>query len=388
MKVDRPTIWNMNEPLEIVEQSTTPGIKVVEDKSSQPAELQQKPVPKTDSVETKESTSVILDNIASAPKIDPSEVNLGKGNEVPAALIPGIPFREKAELPKTLPNGNAVDSGVGSGDLGFGKTRPGPNHMGIDLKGQDIRNQLDDALKLKGGSAGETPSAPSGGTVNLTGLPGKPGTSSGDSAIAPGKTGNTYDAGFSHPGMGLISADKDGKSVGGKIVDKVVEYVTHVAVHYFGKIPGTSEALTIVEMPAKTEEITGDAKDHLRGVDALVNPEKRLDKILDSSNDKYVNPDSDGTQPVTEDSLEKIAVRLGSKTQPGVEEHLQEVDASMVSATDPRRPLISNPNPEEQSTGTPAGNPGVILDVKGPDKDPELAGGGEPIVFDPNRPKP
>ncbi len=398
MKIDRPTIYTPPEPVQEHESTKSPG-KVVDEKPAESVELQRKPSLKTDSVEIKEGSSVILDNVATKPKIDSSQVNLNKGNEVSAALIPGVPFREKVELPKTLPTGTSVDSGVGSGDLGFGKTRPGPNHMGIDLKagGTEIRNQLDDALKLREGGGSQS-SAPPAGTVNLTGLAGKPGTGSGGSSmIGPGKTQNTYDGGFSRPGMGLISADKDGKSVGDKVKDVVnaaVDYVRDVAIGKFGKLPGTGEAMTLLDAPSKVKEVTGDATDLLRGADAVINPEKRLDKILDDTKDEYVNPDApEGTQPpvITDESLEKVGVRLGSRTQPGVEEHLQEIDGSMVSGTDPRRELISNPNSEDQSSVASTGNVQVILDAKGPDtvnpKDPEF-GGGEPIVFDPKRPKP
>ena len=74
-----------------------PG-KVVEETAKEPVQLQRSPLPKTDTVEIKEGSSY-LDKIATAPKLDPSQTNLAKANEVPAALIPGVPFREKVELP-------------------------------------------------------------------------------------------------------------------------------------------------------------------------------------------------------------------------------------------------------------------------------------------------
>jgi hypothetical protein len=176
MKINRPTIWTPPEPLQEKTAGTPAPGKAVEEKNTGPVELQKSSLPKTDSVEIKENSNYILDNIASKPKLDPSQSPNAK--EVSPALIPGVPFREKVELPKTLPNGTPVESGVGSGDLGFGKTNTGPNHMGIDLKagGVEIRNQLDDALKLREGS-GNPASGPSGNTVNhYTGLGSAPKT--------------------------------------------------------------------------------------------------------------------------------------------------------------------------------------------------------------------
>ena len=391
MKIDRPTIWTPPEPVQEKTSTRAPG-KAVEEKSAEPVELQRNPSPKTDSVEINQNSNVILDNIASRPKLDPSQSPNAK--EVPAALIPGIPFREKVELPKTLPNGTSVDSGVGSGDLGFGKTRPGPNHMGIDLKagGVDIKNQLDDALKLREGSGTPSSSGPSGGTIDYTGLG------------SPPKTQPKYDAGFNRPGMSMISAEPttvtttDPRKPLEKLKDQVKELVGEAVDEFRRKvvdkyvpIPGAND---LIDAPKTVEKVTGDAVDLMRGADAVLNPEKRLDKILDASNDKkYVNPDApEGTQPpvITDESLEKVGVRLGSNTQPGVEEHLQEIDGSQLSETDPRRQLISNPNPDDQSSIT-GGTGHVILDAKGPDtvnpNDPELGGGGEPIVLDPNRPR-
>ena len=409
MKIDRPTIWTPPEPLEEKTGTPSPG-KAVEEKTSEPVELQKNPSPKTDSVETKPASFYNFDN---APKLDPSQSI--HANEVPAVLIPGVPFREKVELAKTLPDGTAVDGGVGSGDLGFGKTRPGPNHMGIDLKagGTDIRNQLDEALKLREGEGSQS-SAPPSGTVNYTGLAGKPGTSSGGSTMSgPGRTQTTYDGGFSRPGMGLISADKDGKTIGDKIndaintvkqeapkiLDKVIDFAKDVAIEKFGKgILGQlpiGEAMTILDMPAKTQEITGDANDHVRGIAGAFYPENRLERMnsQDQSN-QYVNPEApEGTQPpvITEESFEKVGVRLGSNTQPGVEEYLQDgIDGSQLSETDPRKKLISNPNAEDQSSVPSASAGQVIIDAKGPDSvnpnDPELGGGGEQPILDPKRP--
>src|SRR3990172_1976087 len=87
MKLTRPTIWTPPEPVQEKTPSTPAPGKAVEEKTTAPVELQRNPLPKTDSVEIKQSSNNILDNIASAPKVDPSQVNLNKGNEVPAALI-------------------------------------------------------------------------------------------------------------------------------------------------------------------------------------------------------------------------------------------------------------------------------------------------------------
>lgn len=364
MKIDGLTKWNPAEP--------------VEEKPSKPAELQQKPLPKTDSVEIKEGSSVILDNIASAPKVDPSQVNLGKGNEMSAALIPGVPFREKVELPKTLPNGTSVDSGVGSSDLGLGKTRPGPNHMGIDLKGNEIRNQLNDALNLKEGSATAIPVAPSGGTVNLTGLAGKPGTSAGDSTVAGShKPQSTYHAGFERPGMGLISQERQNTPA-----SDLQGLVPQAGVFNKEKKPDAGTGMTEAERQAKE-----------RGPSASEEAAEKWRKKTapDGGTKEYVDPDAPGAQSsITPEQLQKIGVRLGANTKPGVEEYLQGIDASKLSESDPRRKLISNPNPEDQTPVT-SGDPQVVLDAKGPDtvnpRDTELGGGNTPIVIDPDRPK-
>jgi hypothetical protein len=362
MKIERPTIWTPPEPVQEVDGSTsTPGVKVVDEPAKQPAELLRNPSPKTDSVEIKESANPILDNIASGPKVDPSKTSINP-NEVPAALIPGVPFREKAELPKTLPNGTSVDSGVGSGDLGFGKTRPGPNHMGIDLKGNDIRNQLNDALNLKEGAGLQSSTPCASGTVNYNDLGGK-------RPEAP-----KYEAGFNRPGMGLVSAEgkKDPKNpLGLPDFDKQKKEPPAE--------PGGAAKVGKAIYDAGAKLLGGKTWDETWGTD-------------DSK--KYTNPDApEGTQPpvVTEETLEKVQLRRDSTTQPGVQEDVAPIDSSKLSDVDPRLKLISNPNPEDQST-TMSGDPHVILDVKGPDtvnpRDPELGGGNTPIVIDPNRPKP
>jgi hypothetical protein len=306
---------------------------------------------------------------------------LNQTDGVPAALIPGIPFREKAELPKTLPNGTSVDSGVGSGDLGFGKTRPGPNHMGIDLKGNEIRNQLNDALNLKEGASAQDPQAPSGGTVNHTGLAGKPGTSSGNSAIASPRNKPTYEGGLARPGLGLISAE------GGQTTKDDLQGLLP---NIFGG--GKKETGTKEDIEGKKKAVMDGKTEEQLAKDKKAQQEWEKKFKTDGGTKEYTNPDApSGTTPVTEEQLEKVAVRFSANTQPGVEEHLQEVDASMVSGTDPRRNLISNPNPEDQSTGTSSGDPQKILDAKGPDtvnpNDPEVGGGSTPPEFDPNRPK-
>ena len=392
MKIDRPIVKNVSE-------STTA------ETTNEAVQPEKSPSPKTDSVEIKTNSFYNFEN---QPKLDPSQ-SLNT-NAVPSTMIPGVPFREKVELPKTLPNGTSVDGGVASGDLGFGKTRPGPNHMGVDMKGNDIRNQLNDALNLKEGAGVQSSTPPSDGTVNLTGLAGKTGSSLGDSSIAAaGKKQNTYDPGFSRPGMGLYSADKEGKSVGQKVndaidmvkkeapkvVEKAFEFVRDVVIEkgkgVLGQLP-IGEALTILDMPAKTQEITGDANDHVRGIAGAVYPENRLEKMDDQVQEKYVNPDAEGTPVVTEETLEKVSLRRDSTTQPGVQDDAGPIDASKLSETDPRRNLISNPNPEDQSSVSPGGNVNVVLDAKGPDtvnpNDPDLGGGNEPIVIDPNRPRP
>ncbi len=358
MRIDRSTLSNIPDSLTLKENTGTtpaPG-SVVEEKAKEVVQIQ-RPLPKTDSVEMKTNSNSLY-NFENAPKLDPGQTNLANAGAVPATLLPGIPFREKVELPKTLPNGTSVDGGVGSGDLGLGKTRPGPNHMGIDLKagGTEIRNQLNDALKLKEGG-GSTSSAPPSGTVDYTTL----GT--------PPRTEEKYEGGFDRPGMSLVSVDRN-------------------------------PFKTLLELPEIVEKVTGRAADFLDGLKAIVNPqEQEKKKLVEKEGDgiqEYVNPDApEGTQPpvVTDETLEKVLLRKSVNTQPGVEEYLQdEIDGKVLSNTDPRRALISNPLPEDSSQTSLASPEAVQVRItaKGPDTvnpDPVLGGEGEPIVFDPNRPK-
>jgi len=394
MKIVRPPLSNI--PDSITEKTDTTGKtpgSVVEETAKDPVQIQ-RPLPKADSVEIKANSFYKFDN---APKLDPSQTNIANAN-VPPTVIPGVPFREKVELPKNLPSGQLVNSGLASGDLGLGKTHTGPNHMGIDMKGNEMRNQLDDALKLKGGSQSSS-SAPSGSVVNPMAIGG-----------SAGKTHGTYNAGFNRPGMDLIS-DKDGKSFGDqvkdavdtvkaavpKIIDKAIDYVKDVAVTKFGGIPGTGEGMTILDAPAKVKEVTGDEKDLVRGISSSIYPESRLDKIYQQGDDKYVAPDApEGTQapPITDDMLEGAKLRMDANKRPSGEDLSQgEIDGSRLSAADPRRGLISNPLPEDSNqSGMPSIDVAQIRsDAKGPDtvnpNDPDLGSGGAPIVIDPNRPK-
>src|SRR5262249_16058465 len=121
------------------------------------------------------------------------------------------------------------------------------------------------------------------------------------------KEDKTYHAGFKRPGMDLISADKDG----GKKIDPK-DVVTPYA--------GPNPAVAPLNGPRLVKRVTGDEQDLMRGADAAKNPEKRLDKIFEASNDnKYVNPDApEGTQApvVTPEMLEKAKVRLGANKDP------------------------------------------------------------------------
>jgi len=327
-----------------------------------PAELPQVRQPKTDSVELKTNSFYNFDQAA---KIDPSKTNVGK-NDVPGAMIPGVPFREKVELPKTLPNGASVNSTVGS-DLGFGKKGTGPNHMGIDMKGTQIKNQLDDALKLKDDSQSTNHAAPDGGTVNYNSIGG-----------SHARDDKTYHAGLNLPGM-------EKKSWGE--VDK-------------------NPFKTLTKLPEIVEKVTGRAADFLDGIKALVNPQEQEKKYLNEKegdgiqvkgNDdkKYINPDApEGTQapPVTDELLHSIDLRRNLNKRPSNEDIGQgTIDASKLSETDPRRKLISNPNPESESFVGTGESIQVMQSAHGPDtvnpRDPELGGGTSPITIDPNRPK-
>jgi hypothetical protein len=374
MKIDRLPLSTI--PDTVTEKTdstpTSPGT-VVGETSQETAQTIRNPSPKTDSVELKTNSFFNFDNAA---KLDSSKTNLA-GTQVPATMLPGVPFREKVELPKNLPNGTSVDSGVASGDLGFGKTHTGPNHMGIDLKagGTDIRNQLDDALKLKEGAGLQSSTPPAGGTVNYTGLAGKPGSSSGDSAVAGPRNQPTYNAGLNRPGMSLISADGKGNTTKDDLQ---------------GVVP---EAGFLDRLFSSDKKEPSEAQKQIEErMNALKNKKPSTDGGTPTN--QYTSPDApEGTQPpvVTEETLEKVRLRRDSTTQPGVQEDLGQIDSSKLSTTDPRLALIGNPNPEDQSTVT-AGDPHVKLGAKGPDtvnpRDPELGGSGGPINIDPNRPKP
>ena len=337
-------------PAELVEKTDGPSPGTVKSDPA-PAELPTVRHPKTDSVELKTASFFNFDQVA---KLDPSKMNVGKGNEVPSAIIPGVPFREKVELPKTLPNGTSVDTPVASGDLGLGKKTSGPNHMGIDMKGTTIKNQLDDALKLREGSQSSTPSAPSGETVNFNQI--------GNSHARDEKT---YHAGLKLPGM-------EKKSWGE--VDK-------------------NPFKTLTKLPEIVEKVTGRAADFLDGIKHLVNPDKEIKKLDDIDKDKYINPDAPpGTEApvVTPETLHHLDAKLGSNKRPSNEDLGQGViDTSKLSTSDPRRKLISNPNPDGDS-GAIAGSGEsiqVMNNAHGPDgvnpNDPELGGGSQPI--DPNK---
>src|SRR5688572_5188864 len=123
MKVDRPKIMNTTD-------STTQDAT-----ASEPVQPEKSPAPKTDTVEMKTNSFYNFDQA----KLDPAKTNVSPG-ETPKTFIP--PFREKVEIAKTLPNGQPVDGGLGSDPTG--KTWTGPNRMGVDMNGINVRNQLDD----------------------------------------------------------------------------------------------------------------------------------------------------------------------------------------------------------------------------------------------------
>jgi hypothetical protein len=325
-----------------------------------PAELPEVRHPKADSVELKTNSFYNFDQAA---KLDPAKTNISGNNEVPAAMIPGVPFREKVELPKTLPNGTSVDKPVGS-DLGFGKKRTGPDHMGIDMKGTTIKNQLDDALKLREGSQQTNSGAPKDDAVNFNSI-----------GSSHARDDKTYHAGFNLPG--------NEKKAWGE-VDK-------------------NPFKTLTKLPEIVEKVTGRAADFLDGIKALVNPNEQEKKYLNEKEGDgiqvkgYTNPDApEENQPpvVTDELLHSIDVRFDSNKRPSNEDlSLGTIDASKLSTTDPRWKLVSNPNPESDSnTATGTGQSiDVMNNVKGPDsvnpRDPELGGGSTPITLDPNRPK-
>ncbi|MCI0606388.1 hypothetical protein L0156_25675 [bacterium] len=380
-----------DEPTEKTESTPKPG-KVVDETPKEPVQLQ-RPLPKADSVEIKEN-STYLDIITAAPKLDPSQINLAATQptalknpplikeDPKGGLIPGVPFREKVELPKTLPDGESVDTGLGS-DLGMGRTRTGPNRMGVDMgvSGIEVRNQLDDALKLRQGS--QSSSNPSGG-----------GTYQPVVADGTGNRGNFTGKAdgigpFDLPGrMDLISAEKGEKgekSFGEKvketvpkIVEKIIDFAKDVGVDKFGKIPGTGEGMTILDAPAKVKEVTGDEKDLVRGIAAVLYPESRLDQIEEASNDKeYVNPEGDqSTVPpqVTDEAMEKVLIREGANTKPSNEDtSLGGIDGSKLTAPKEfdnlRLKMMTDPLPENENAMPLADleKIQVMHDAKGPD---------------------
>ena len=99
---------------------------VVEIIPPSPAELPVKPSLKADSVEMREGSNVILDNLASAPKLDPSELS-AVSQQSPAVQVKPYAFYEPSPIPKTVENRASA----------------------ADYKENEIRKQLDEALKNK-----------------------------------------------------------------------------------------------------------------------------------------------------------------------------------------------------------------------------------------------
>src|SRR5262245_10479854 len=108
MRIDGPFLTNISETVEEKTDSTTTAPRTAVDSTATTESVIQHSLPKTDSVEVKTNSFF---NFPDSPKLDSSQINIADASAVPAALIPGVPFREKAELPKTLPNGTSVDSG-------------------------------------------------------------------------------------------------------------------------------------------------------------------------------------------------------------------------------------------------------------------------------------
>lgn len=382
MKIDRPKVMNTTEPTT----SETANEAVQPEKS---------PAPKTDSVEMKVNSFYNFDQ----PKLDPSQSNIDGGKEVPSTLIPGVPFREKVEIAKTLPDGQPVDGGLNS-DPGIGKSWKGPNRMGVDMgiAGLDVKNQLDEALKLREGSdsSSSKPSAGSGGYQPVTA----------NDIGTHGKTGLDMGLNIKRGSMDLVSAEKDKRGPGERIVDtvvqaakdvidaaknvtvkdvvdaipkakdKIVEYARDVGVQKFGP-PLAGEAVQLLDAPGKVKEVTGDEKDLVRGMAAAMYPEARLDRIYNQSNDnKYVNPEGDsaGATVPTDELMKKVLIREGANTTPTNEDTgVGQIDESKLQAPkqfdNPRLNMVINPQPEDESAITPGSLDaiGVMQDAKGPD---------------------
>ncbi len=412
MKIERPKILNAAE-------------STIQETAKEPAQLEKSPLPKTDSVEMKPTSLYNFDN---APKLDPSQSLNAK--EVPATLIPGVPFREKAELAKTLPGGAAIDGGVASGDLGLGKTRPGPNHMGIDLRGNDIRNQLNDALNLHQGST-------SGGT-QITGLGrfdlGKDmslvssttttkewgdsknggraytGTNEEGFAVTGTKVWTTDDNGVTtvvftetmtdKPGNSRTTIEKgttgdggvstsindtwvENRDKDGKLIDATHTYITkdgatrtdHLAPTDDPDI-FTTESYSITAKDGTTKEYDKDGN------------EIKPNDGDTSSGEEYVNPDGGpavGTT-ITPEALERaVNLREGANTTPSNTEDQTPIVIDPKRVYDPMKdPLVTDKNPEYVETTNLSHDLSIKVNATGPDgvnpNDPELGSGGEPIV--------
>ena len=362
MKVERPKIMNTNE-------STT------EEAAKEPVQAPRINVPKTDTVETKENSFYNFDS--SAPKLDPSQTNIAKP-DVAAGSIPGLPFREKVELAKTLPDGKAVDSGL-TADPGVGKTWTGPNRMGVDIAigGVSVKNQLDDALKLRQGSdSSSTPSSKDTFqpvTANQIGSHGKV----------------QIDGGLplNRPGMNLISAEGDKpadkpaeKPLGEKVKEvwkevkdaagEAVDEIRRKVVDKFVPIPGANDLL---DGPATIEKVTGDSADLVRGGVNVLRPDVYVRKFGEDNN-KYVNPEADESIPaeMTPELMEKINIRKGANTRPSNEDiPVDQIDSSKLKAREqfgnPQYDKVKNPLPETQSVLGSPDHIQVVQDAEGPD---------------------
>ena len=154
-------------------------------------------------------------------------------------------FREDVTPAKTFPNGSAIVRDLSDFNIGDLKISTDPNHYGIDLSkgGISARDLIAQVL----GTANQSTIVPTGG------IPAPPGTS--------------------------LHADG--------IIDWIVNFFKEVAKHYAPL--GTGD---LIEGPQLIEDVTGDATDGLRGVQAFgteTSGTALLNKVDEGS--KYVNPE-------------------------------------------------------------------------------------------------
>ena len=217
--------------------------------------------------------------------------------------VPETPhLQEDVTLAKTFPDGSAIVAELSNFNIGDLKISTDPSHYGIDLSkgGISARDLIAQVL----GTANQSTIVPTGG------IPAPPGTS--------------------------LHADG--------IIDWIVNFFKEVAKHYAPL--GTGD---LIEGPQLIEDVTGDATDGLRGVQAFgteTSGTALLNKVDEGS--KYVNPEGGPTPDIIltpEQAMKVIELLKNINVKPeNPDGSTPEVTAEDVKGATPLDPFVKNPN--------------------------------------------